>query len=272
MQWKSYISLLCIANTIAWYAAFQAGIERSPALYFFDVGQGDSELLQFGPVQILIDGGPPNGKVLEGLERAMAPGDRVIDIAILTHPHLDHFGGLIDIMKRYEIRTFMDGGSKGTAPAYRDLPEADMAVGEGDTIRWGDWTLSILAPDKNEKGDDDPNKASVVMLLTGPGMSALYMGDGHGENEARLRRDYALRADVLKIGHHGSRFSSTESFLKEVKPKIAVIEVGKNSYGHPAPAVRDRLEKLGAKIYATHERGTIKVTPQAGKLKIYVEK
>lgn len=272
MRWRSYISLLLAANAVAWYAAYTAGRERPPAFYFFDVGQGDSELLQFGPVQILIDGGPPNGKALAGLERAMAPGDRVIDIAILTHPHLDHYGGLIDIMERYEVRKFMDDGSTGTAPAYRDLPEADMALAEGDTIRWGDWTLAILAPDETEKDDEDPNKASIVALLTGPGTSVLYMGDAHGENETRLRRDYALRADVLKVGHHGSRFSSTDAFLKEVKPKIAIIEVGKNSYGHPAPAVIERLEGLGAKAYATRERGTVKIVPNAGKLKIYAEK
>lgn len=272
MRWRSYVSLLLLANAIAWYAAFEAGRERLPSFYFFDVGQGDSELLQFGPVQILIDGGPPNGKALEALERAMAPGDRVIDIAILTHPHLDHYGGLIDIMERYEIRKFMDGGSAGTAPAYRSLEKAGLALGEGDKIRWGEWTLSILAPNRAEQNNEDPNKASIVLLLQGPGTSILYMGDAHGENESRLIRDYALRADVLKVGHHGSRFSSTGAFVKETKPKIAIIGVGKNSYGHPAPAVMERLTANGAKIYATRERGTVKIAPKAEKLKIYAEK
>lgn len=272
MQWKSYASLLLLANAIAWYAAFEAGKERPPAFYFFDVGQGDSGLLQFGPVQILIDGGPANGKALAGLERAMAPSDRIIDIAILTHPHLDHYGGLIDIMERYEVRKFMDSGSVGAGPAHRNLPAADMTLAEGDTIRWGDWTVSILAPNREEKSDKDPNKASVVMYLEGPGTSILYMGDAHGENEERLRKDYSLQADVLKVGHHGSRFSSTNAFVREVKPKIAVIGVGKNSYGHPAPAVTERLKALGAKIYATRERGMVKIVPKAGKLKIYAEK
>lgn len=244
-----------------------------PAFYFFDVGQGDSELLQLGAVQILIDGGPPNGRALEGLEKAMAPGDRHIDLAILTHPHLDHWGGLPDIMKRYSMGKFLTNGERGESAAYESLREPDMALGEGDSITWGDYRISILGPDAAERSDTDPNKGSVVMLLESPDARILYMGDAHAENEERLRKKYDVKADVLKAGHHGSRFSSDNAFLSEVKPEIAVIEVGKNSYGHPSPQALERLEEdAHAKIYATLDRGTIKLVPNGGVLRIYTKK
>ena len=272
MKWRLSVFLLVLCNAIAWHAVIVKTRPITPAFYFFDVGQGDSELLNFGPVQIVIDGGPPNGKALKGIERVLGLEDRYIDLAILTHPHLDHFGGLIDIVKRYGVGKLITGGNTGTAPAYKDLPKPDLGLGEGDSITYGDYKLSILGPNASERNDPDPNKASVVLLLTGPDTNILYMGDAHAENEDRLRKKYKLKADVLKIGHHGSRFSSSAAFLKELQPKVAVIEVGKNSYGHPAPAVIARLKDANVTTYATIDHGTIKVVPKNGVLKIYTEK
>ena len=272
MKWASFICLLVICNGLAWRLVIIAARTALPSFYFFDVGQGDSELLNFGPVQILIDGGPPNGKALKGIERALGTEDRYIDLVILTHPHLDHFGGLIDILDRYNVGKFMTDGTAGMAPAYKNLQKPDMTIGEGDRITYGDYTLTVLAPNDAERNDTDPNKASIVLMLEGPDTRILYMGDAHEENETRLRKEYKLKADVLKIGHHGSRFSSSAPFLKEIKPKVALVEVGKNSYGHPAPAAVARIEKVGAKIYATLDHGTIKIIPKDGQLKIYTEK
>lgn len=273
MKWASFIFLLVICNAVAWQHVRIAAHPAVPAFYFFDVGQGDSELLNFGPVQILIDGGPPNGKALKGIERALGMEDRYIDLVILTHPHLDHFGGLVDIMSRYSVGKFItDGTENKTAKAYKSLKQPDLSLGEGDVITYGDYTLSVLGPNATEREDPDPNKASVVLLLEGPDTRILYAGDMHAENEDRLRKAYKLKADVLKIAHHGSRFSSSESFLKELQPKIAVIEVGKNSYGHPAPGMLSRLEGIGATIYTTLDRGTVKIIPKNGQLKIYTEK
>ncbi len=272
MKWQLYIFLLLAANAIAWrYVVIQSQPSQT-AFYFFDVGQGDSELLQLGNVQILIDGGPPHNKALSGLEKALAPGDRYIDLALITHPHLDHFGGMIDILKRYRVGKFIDGGGKGTAPALRDLPPTDLTLGEGDTIRYQNYTLKILAPDVAERKDTDPNKTSLVALLETTNLKILYMGDAHADNEERLRKKYKLKADVLKVGHHGSRFSSSEKFLREVKPKIAIIEVGKNSYGHPSSAALHHLEQTGALIYETIKNGMIKIVPKKDAIKIYTEK
>lgn len=272
MKWQLFTILLLAANVIAGHAIYRQTRERPPAFYFFDVGQGDSELLNLGDVQILIDGGPPNGKAIKGLEKALAPHDRYIDLIFLTHPHLDHFGGLIDIMKRYRVGKFIAGGGKGTAPALNDLPKTDLILGEGDTIRYKNYTVTILGPNTTERKNTDPNKTSLIMLLETPKVNILYMGDAHEDNEERLRKEYKLRADVLKIGHHGSRFSSKEKFLKEIKPKIAIIEVGKNSYGHPHPRVLDRLENMNALIYTTHTNGMIKMILKNKALTVYTEK
>ena len=272
MKWASSIFLLVICNAIAWRQVTVTAHPTSPSFYFFDVGQGDSELLNFGPVQMLIDGGPPNGKALKALERALGSNDRYIDLIFLTHPHLDHFGGLIDVMNRYQIGKFITDGTTNKAPAYKNLQRPAMALGEGDSITYGDYKLSILGPNKTERSDPDPNKASLVIMLEGPDTRILYVGDAHADNEDRLRKQYKLKADVLKVGHHGSRFSSSEAFLKELKPKIAVIEVGKNSYGHPAPQTLARLDMIGAKTYTTLNHGTIKIVPKNGQLKIYTEK
>ncbi|MDO8582650.1 MAG: MBL fold metallo-hydrolase [bacterium] len=273
MKWASSVFLLVLCNAIAWRQVMITARPVTPSFYFFDVGQGDSELLNFGSAQILIDGGPPNGKALKGIERALGLEDRYIDLVILTHPHLDHFGGLIDVMDRYSVGKFItDGTENKTAKAYKSLKQPDMALGEGDTITYGDYKLSVLGPNAAERADPDPNKASVVLLLEGPETRILYAGDMHAENEERLRKEYKLKADVLKVAHHGSRFSSSAAFLKELQPKVAVIGVGKNSYGHPAPAVTLRLEDSNTKTYATLDRGTIKVVPKDGSLKIYTEK
>ncbi len=268
MQWKLYISSLVICNALAWNGAVASLHEPEPAFYFFDVGQGDSELLSLGGVKILMDGGPPNGKALKALEHALGAGDRYIDLVILTHPHLDHWGGLPEIMKRYSVGKFITDGTKNKNKAYSALPEPDITLGEGDTIRWNGWTLSILGPNAEERNDTDPNKASIIALLEGPNIKILYMGDGHAENEERVRKKYAIKADVLKVGHHGSRFSSSAAFLKEVKPKIAMIGVGKNSYGHPTLETLARLTAVGARTYTTLEHGTMRIKIIGGRLKI----
>jgi competence protein ComEC len=153
-----------------------------PAFYFFDVGQGDSELIDFGRVQILIDGGPPNGKALKELEKVLKPEDRSIDIVILTHPHLDHFGGLPDIASRYNIRKFITNGTISKASAYKSVPKPDIILGEGDNIRYGNYTISILGPNATERTDSDPNKTSLVLILEGPDTRIFYAGDMQAEN------------------------------------------------------------------------------------------
>jgi competence protein ComEC len=271
MKLALYICLLALANGFA-LARVADGARDKFALWFFDVGQGDSELIDFGRVQILIDGGPPNGKALAGLQAALPAGDKTIDLVLLTHPQLDHFGGLIDVMERYETRLFATAGVTGSAPAYQPLKAPDITLGEGDRIRHKEYTIRFLGPSARERRETDLNKTSLVFMLETPRFKALYMGDAHGENEERLRKTYAMAADVLKVSHHGSRFSSGERFINEVKPRVAVFEVGNNSYGHPHPTVVERLARAGSRTYATREQGTIKMTVTGNTLTIMTRK
>jgi competence protein ComEC len=249
------------------------------ALYFLDVGQGDSQLITLpGDAQILIDGGPPNGKVLEALAKALTPGDRYIDIVVMTHPQLDHFGGLIDVLDRYEVGVVLGSGRQGEISAYKDfdrirnehkVPYIEMR--KGDKIRYVDATFDVLSPDTTFLKSKELNDTCVVLLFKQGGARALYTCDIGFAVENALVKAGDIRADILKVGHHGSRFSSTADFLKAVSPKVAVIEVGKNSYGHPTPTALERLKKASAQIFRTDINGTVRISLDRGNLLVYQE-
>ena len=275
MRFWLLIFFLLVGNIFGWWQAPRI-VRSETALYFLDIGQGDSQLIQLDDIQILIDGGP-DASVLKNLEKIMAPTDRYIDLVILSHPQLDHFGGLIDILERYEIGKFVHNGREGTTKAYRELAEKlneknSLILKEGDSIKYKDYVIKILSPSSENLKSKELNDTTIVTLLEGPDWEVLYTGDIGFNIEDQIRKKYNIQSDVLKVGHHGSRFSSGEKFLKEVKAKIAIIEVGKNSYGHPNPAALQRLEKAGAQVYTTLRDGIIKIIPQNNQLKIFKEK
>ena len=123
----------------------------------------------------------------------------------------------------------------------------------------GEAVVTVLAPSPLEWESKELNDTALVFLIQTPEYRALYTGDIGANVEARLVRDYNLKANVLKVGHHGSRFSSSDQFLAEVLPDIAVIEVGKNSYGHPTPAALGRLSKWAQAIFRTDQNGLVKI-------------
>ena len=252
-----------------------------PSIAFLDVGQGDASLITLPSggrvVQILIDGGP-NAGVLPALEAVMPDGDRSIDLVMLTHPQLDHFGGLIDVMKRYRVGAFIWSGRAGTVDAWDDLVRAireagvpAVALGSGDAIRFGDRTLAVLHPDRTGLVSGELNDSSLVMRLDADGVRALFTGDIASNVERRLSPD-ELAADVLKVPHHGSKYSSGKEFLERVGPKAAFIEVGKNNYGHPTPDALARLTAIGSRIFRTDRDGTVIVRWNGGKLLVLPSK
>ncbi len=273
-----YFALLILiaANGFIWNAILFWGDAKNLELSFLDVGQGDSELINFpGDVQVLIDGGP-NAKVLESLSKVLPPQDRYIDIIVVSHPQLDHFSGLIDVLKSYKVGVVIDNGRKGTTKAYADFEKALIENGakhivlrEGDAIRYQDAILKILSPSRQDLKSKELNDTTLVMMLENGGLRALYTGDIGKNIEDKLIRKYDVSAQVLKVGHHGSRFSSSPEFLKAVRPKVSVIGVGKNTYGHPTPATLGRLANIGTQIFRTDRNGTIKIIFDGEKLKIY---
>ena len=252
-------------------------------VYFLDVGQGDSQLFVFpGGVNLLIDGGPDDRKVLHEITKALGPFSRRIDIVLNTHPQLDHFGGLIDVLERYRVSAFVSNGVPSKTASYLGLVAAVKASGSarltlqaGDRIRYGDSVVEILNPVPAEYSPkDDVNETSIVSLIESNRLAILTTGDIGAQTEHRIltRAPQDIRKiAVLKVPHHGSKNSSDEKFLKAVSPKIAVIQVGKNSYGHPHPSTIQKLEKTGAVIYRNDLDGTVKITSDGERVRTFIE-
>lgn len=238
-------------------------------LYFLDVGQGDSEFIQTpNGNQILIDGGPDN-KVIQELGKIMPFNDRSIDMVVLTHPHSDHVSGLIEVLRRYEVGRVLENNFAYQAAEYNEwnnlkMDSEVMEAVAGQVIDLGDGVkIEVVYPDKSNLGKyvSNANNASVVLKLKYGNESVLLTGDIEAGIEKKLVLSGAdLDSDFLKLPHHGSKTSSTEQFISAVSPKEAFIEVGaKNTFGHPSPAVIDRLANHGIKYYRTDTDGTVEL-------------
>lgn len=238
---------------------------------FLDVGQGDAILIKApGGQNILVDGGPDK-TVLKRLGENLPWWDKQIDLMILTHAHDDHVTGLIDVLKRYRVKKILYTGAVHNAPNYlswlklaRDKKAPLMIIDKEQTINLGAGAnLEILYPDESFLGKtvDDLNQSSIVFKLVYGQNKFLLTGDAGEPVEKKLiAQGAALSADLLKVSHHGSQYSSSQEFLEKVKPKTAVIEVGKNNdFGHPSLRTIKRLERIGAEIFRTDKNGTIRI-------------
>lgn len=256
---------------LIWYAVFVIESHRDLEVAFFDVGQGDAIFIQTPQRhQVLIDGGPSRA-VLSKLGRALPFWDRSIDLVILSHPHVDHLAGLIDVAGRYHISTIIESGTKTETPEYhewkevvkrKNIPVHIAKAGERIHLDSG-ITLDFLAPwqDHNGVSLKNPHDATVIVRLEYASTSFLFMGDAEKLTEYRMVWDEAdvQDADILKVGHHGSKTSTAEEFLAYVSPEYAIISAGrKNRYGHPHAEVIDRLNRFGATIMRTDIDGDIR--------------
>lgn len=227
--------------------------ENKLNIIFFYVGQADSTLIKLGDNVMLIDAGNnDDGKNISNYLKAL--GIEKINYLIGTHSDEDHIGGLDDIINEFEIeRLFMSEVGKDVQN-YKNIEEVSKLKNitienakRGDIFEFGDATFEVMMALKGE--DISDNNSSIVLKLSYGKTSYLFMGDGEREVEEARNWD---KVNVLKVGHHGSNTSSSEDFLKQISPDIAVIEVGKdNSYNLPSSKALSRLEKIGAKIYRT---------------------
>lgn len=258
---------LCVACVVVWVVVLRVEREGILRVAFLDVGQGDSIYIETPHGnQVLIDGG--KGRVvLRELGHVMPFYDRSIDVIIATHPDLDHIEGLPEVFERYEVGAFLEAGVHDESPQNSALHQAVQH--EGLTIRKAendmtlvldtDVTLRFLFPDRAVE-NLETNTASVVAQLTYRDTSFLFTGDSPSGIETYLTTLYGegLKSDVLKLGHHGSRTSSSDIFLGYVEPEYAVISVGcDNSYGHPHGEVLKKLDTFEVKTVSTCEKGTI---------------
>jgi len=278
--WVVFSILICL-NVIAWVVVWDLSQPRFLEVVFFDVGQGDAIFIETPErFQVLIDGGPGLA-VLEKLGQEMPFYDRTIDLIILTHPEHDHLFGLLEVLKRYEVKNILwTGIIRDTAEweEWKRLIEqegADIIITEaGQRIVLQKEPLiylDILYPFENLENQETKytNNTSIVANLVFEDVSFLFTGDIEKEVERKLvEQNVDLDSDVLKVSHHGSKTSSCSEFLEIVSPELAVISVGENNYGHPHPDVLANLEKFDIQVLITKELEDIKIVSDGNNIKV----
>lgn len=260
-----------------------------------DVGQGDAYLIQRAFTQIIIDGGPGD-RLLPCLARYVPFWDRQIELVVLTHPQADHFSGLVSVFERYTVDTFFANGVIATDPMFERLVAAvrsqihlkTHSPKAGDQITIGDIEGLVLWPetsyldpmlwqckditkcDKSIVTDqrrvlidsfDDLNNVSISLQIGYKSFSSVFTGDiGHEQELAIIDSGLLGPATVIKVPHHGSKYSSSMEILRVLNPDVALISVGSNnSFGHPTDEALARLEQIGAKILRTDQNGDLVV-------------
>lgn len=278
---------LLALNIFAWQEVFALAEKRDLKVEFLDVGQGDSVFIETPEGhQILIDGGPGSA-VLEKLAKNMPFWDRSLDLIILTHPESDHMQGLMDVLQRYNADYFLWTGVVRYTPEYKKLVEIldkkknskikIVTAESGQRIKAGEatasWRIDILYPFENLGGkaiEKTSNDACVISRLVFGSNSFLFTGDMSSGLEKDLASSKTgLVSDVLKVAHHGSKYSTSDLFLKSVSPKIAVISVGAdNSFGHPTPETLQKLKNYDIKTLRTDQSGDIEILSDGKNIKI----
>ncbi len=237
---------------------------------FLDVGQGDATLIQQGDIQILIDGGDDLNVVYE-LSKYMKFNDRRIEVVVLTHPHDDHLVGILEVMDRYEVGEIWIYPVCYNNPNYKLLLESGVKireVEEGMNFNIEDIRLNILWPVENKTAecevgkykswDGNINNDSLVIHVEHLNKSFLLMGDAEEEVEKELNINF--KVDFLKAGHHCSKTSSSETFLKMAKPSKAICSCGEgNKFGHPSSGTLKNFSSLNVQYFVTYESGNIVV-------------
>jgi len=267
---KIILGLLILVCFAVW-----AEVTRSPginnvSMYFFDVGQGDAILIEKGNYQILIDGGPDD-KVLFELGKVMPPSDKKIESVILTHPHADHLTGINQVLDRYEVGTLYSSGVTHTTDGYLEflnkLKEKNVEVKvpkvNEEIVPFENSDLTFLWPGEQykEQNIDNLNNSSEVVQFCYFLQCAFLAGDIESDAQNEMLANIGeqdILSEILKMPHHGSINGLNQALLDTVKPKYAVISVGKdNSFGHPADVVLQALKENNIETFRTDQMGTI---------------
>ncbi len=249
-----------------------------------DIGQGDSFLLEKDGKFVLIDAGDIEHRdaIVQLLQKYKV---KTLSKVVITHPHADHLGGMNAIFKNFKIESIYDDGVVSGTASYKNYLKQIQAnkiayktLKAGDTVKFfDDVSYKVVGPVKDmkdQKGKEDLNNNSIVGRLTYGDFSMLFTGDAEKEEEATILSQKAtLASNVLKVGHHGSRTSTSPDFLKAVAPKDAFISCGQgNDYGHPHKVTVDKLEKAKVNIYRTDRDGTVTLTTSGSGYKISKER
>lgn len=292
-QYKIIIGILVFVFIFSVYANFRYYNETIPGLLkvaVLDVGQGDAIYIETpSGNQVLIDGGPASdfygggsSVILNRLSEIMPFNDRDINVLVATHPHADHIQGLIKVLERFEIDMVIDSGATYDSSTYTNWSEARKKADQykiakrGDALDLGDdVTLEFLYPETNTKiSKNKAHDKMLVAMLKYRDFNFLLTGDIEGYNELKLTDDNGepVKAQFLKVAHHGSRNSTTDDFLNKISSHFAFISVAsKNRYGHPHRQTLDRLDKNDVQYYRTDKNGTISLVTDGYYYKINTE-
>ncbi len=254
-------------------------IPKDLKIYFVDVGQGDCTFIVTPKNKtILIDGGGSTGSDFDVGESTLLPyildrGHKKIDLIFISHFDQDHVGGLITILKELKVGRVCISQQKENSQNYQEflkivkeknIPVTIVKMGDRINVE-NNLYFDILWPEEEQITENMINNNAIVMKLNYNGFSCLFTGDIEKIAEDKIAEIYSdkkiLKSDILKVAHHGSKTSTTEEIIEQIKPKIALIGVGKNNlFGHPADEVIERLEKLNIRVYRTDINGEITIT------------
>lgn len=207
---------------------------------FCNVGQGDSALVISGNFEMLIDTGPVKGNVEKCLDENLPLGDKTLEIVMLSHFDSDHTGALENLKKLYKIKKIV---------GLNDLKNGDVIVGNN-------FRFEVIYPDF---GLEERINDSIVGILSYEGKNILFTGDIDELVEKSIVDRIKVPIDVVKLSHHGSKTGNSEEWLQKINAKFAVVSVGKNNYGHPAPEVLGRVLGVGTSVLRTDENGSMVV-------------
>jgi len=273
-------------------------------IYYCDVGQGDGIYIRMpNQADVVIDGGP-DGKILSCLGKYMPFYDRTIDLVFLTHPQKDHLQGLIDVLKRYTVLHFSSSPIGNATESYHELTRVIRAqkipvsyLKAGDVINFDKVSFAVLWPElhwladlfpetqlnqiyllherltETVSSDEDLNHFSLFLNLSYGNFDGLFTGDGDSQVQELLAKYNLTKSlpeniDVLKVPHHGSKTGLEEKFVNVLSPKLSIISVGKNNYGHPDKSIIKLLKNYGA-VLTTQDRGTIEVVTDGNQVSVY---
>lgn len=256
-----------------------------------NVGQADAALIQYQGKNMLIDTGDVDSRD-ELVQQLKARNVKTLDVVLITHPHGDHLGGMAALFKAFPIKQIYDNGQSANTAMYKNYLKniktkniPYKALKKGDTITLGDDVkFAVLSPGTPFTKENTPgvsasgltNDNSIVCKLTYGKFSVLFTGDAQKEVETQLLKDYGssdLHADVLKVGHHGSKTSSSPEFIKAVSPKAATISCGvNNQYKFPHKPTLDTLAQYHVTVYRTDKDGVISITSDGTSYSIQKER
>lgn len=281
LQYRRIITFL-IAFSLIFAALDSTPAHSQPVkkmeVHFINVGQGDSIFVKTpNGKTILIDGGPPKAgnKVVSYLKEL---GIEKIDLLIATHPDRDHIGGLPAVMQEFKVTKILDSGKLHITRAYanymnevrkREIPLVVAREGENISI---DSLLDFRILNAYAKRKNN-NQSSIALKLSYNDIDFLFLGDIEDEQEEKVAKKYDVRAEIIKIAHHGSKTSSSEEFLEMVDPDVAIITYSKyNDYGHPVNRVIKKLFDLETNIFSTAVYGDLVVHTEGEHYLIYPQK